>query len=114
MDQFDIFTVRDLRERTGDLLRDAEAGRLALITKHGRPAFLAVPFDERLLIYGVNRAMAMHLYEKGLVTLSQAARISDYSLFMYLGKAIEFGKTKDLFTNPKDKKTEAYLTGQFG
>jgi len=40
MVQFDVFTVRDLRERTGDLMRDAEAGRLALIAKHGRPKFL--------------------------------------------------------------------------
>ena len=46
--------------------------------------------------------------------MSQAARISDYSLFMYLGEAIEFGKTKDMFTQPKDPKTEAYLTGKFG
>lgn len=91
MEQFDIFTVRDLRERTGDLLRDAEAGRLALITKHGRPAFLAVPFDERLLIYGVNRAMAMHLYEKGLVTLSQAARISALSVEDFLDLLNEVG-----------------------
>lgn len=46
--------------------------------------------------------------------MSQAARISDYSMFMYLGKLIEFGKTKTLFTNPVDKKTEEYLTGKFG
>ncbi len=46
--------------------------------------------------------------------MSQAARISDYSMFMYLGELIEFGKTKTLFTNPVDKKTEEYLTGKFG
>lgn len=46
--------------------------------------------------------------------MSQAARISDYSLFMYLGEAIEFGNTKDMFTQPKHPKTEAYLTGKFG
>ena len=46
--------------------------------------------------------------------MSQAARISDYSLLMYLGEAIEFGKTNDLFTYPKDPRTEAYLTGKFG
>jgi hypothetical protein len=38
MEPLDVFTVRDLRQRSGDLLRDAEQGRLALITKHGRPA----------------------------------------------------------------------------
>ncbi len=46
--------------------------------------------------------------------MSQAARISDYSLFMYLGELVEYGKTKDLFTNPKDPRTEQYLTGKFG
>lgn len=46
--------------------------------------------------------------------MSQAARISDYSMFMYLGKLIEYDKTELMFTNPKNKKTEEYLNGQFG
>lgn len=46
--------------------------------------------------------------------MSQAARISDNSMFMYLGELVEYGKTSDLFTNPKDKRTEEYLNGQFG
>ena len=46
--------------------------------------------------------------------MSQAARISDYSMFMYLGELIEYDKTRIKFTNPRDKRTEEYLTGQFG
>lgn len=46
--------------------------------------------------------------------MSQAARISDYSMFLYLGELIEYDKTKTMFTTPKDKRTEEYLTGQFG
>ncbi len=46
--------------------------------------------------------------------MSQAARISDYSLFMYLGELVEYGKTKHMFTNPQDPRTEQYLTGKFG
>ena len=46
--------------------------------------------------------------------MAQAARISDYSMFMYLGRLIEYGKTKNLFTRPVNKKTEEYLTGKFG
>jgi phosphate transport system ATP-binding protein len=46
--------------------------------------------------------------------MSQAARISDNSMFMYLGELIEFGDTKQMFTKPKDKRTEDYLTGAFG
>ncbi|WP_294143184.1 phosphate ABC transporter ATP-binding protein PstB [uncultured Sanguibacteroides sp.] len=46
--------------------------------------------------------------------MSQAARISDYSMFMYLGELIEYDETQKMFTNPQDKRTEEYLTGQFG
>ncbi len=46
--------------------------------------------------------------------MSQAARISEYSMFMYLGDLVEYGKTKMMFTNPRDRKTEEYLTGKFG
>lgn len=46
--------------------------------------------------------------------MSQAARISDYSMFMYLGELVEYDSTQVMFTNPKDKRTEEYLNGQFG
>jgi phosphate transport system ATP-binding protein len=46
--------------------------------------------------------------------MGQAARISDYSMFMYLGKLIEYDTTEKMFTNPIDKRTEEYLTGKFG
>ncbi len=46
--------------------------------------------------------------------MSQAARISDFSMFMYLGELIEWDKTSKMFTNPADKRTEAYLTGKIG
>lgn len=46
--------------------------------------------------------------------IAQAGRISDYTTFMYLGDIIEFGETKRVFTVPKDKRTEDYLTGVFG
>jgi phosphate transport system ATP-binding protein len=46
--------------------------------------------------------------------MQQAARVSDYTGFMLLGELVEFGVTKDLFTNPRDKRTEDYITGRFG
>ena len=46
--------------------------------------------------------------------LQQAARISDYTGFLYLGKLVEFGETTKLFTAPKEKLTENYITGRFG
>lgn len=45
---------------------------------------------------------------------AQAARVSDFTAFLYLGDLIEFGTTGKLFTVPKDKRTEEYLTGKFG
>lgn len=46
--------------------------------------------------------------------MQQAARVSDYTAFFYLGELIEFGETDQIFTNPKLKKTEDYVTGRFG
>ena len=46
--------------------------------------------------------------------MQQAARVSDVTAFFLMGELIEFGKTQDIFTAPKDKKTEAYITGRFG
>jgi phosphate transport system ATP-binding protein len=46
--------------------------------------------------------------------MQQAARVSDYTGFMLLGELVEVGATRELFTNPRDKKTEDYITGRFG
>ena len=46
--------------------------------------------------------------------MQQAARVSDYTAFMYLGELIEFGPTEKIFTIPEDKHTEDYISGKFG
>jgi len=46
--------------------------------------------------------------------MQQAARVSDFTAFMYLGELVEFGATETLFTTPQDKRTQAYITGRFG
>jgi phosphate transport system ATP-binding protein len=46
--------------------------------------------------------------------MQQAARVSDYTGFMLLGELVEFGLTRELFTNPRDGRTEDYITGRFG
>ena len=46
--------------------------------------------------------------------MQQAARVSDYTAFMYIGKLIEFADTNTLFTNPEQKQTEDYITGRYG
>ena len=56
------------------------------------------------------------LYTIVIVThnMQQAARVSDYTAFMYLGSLIEVGRTDEIFTKPKVEQTEAYITGRFG
>lgn len=57
-----------------------------------------------------------HDYTVVIVThsMQQAARVSDYTAFLYLGELIETGKTSDIFTRPHQKATEDYITGRFG
>ena len=46
--------------------------------------------------------------------MQQAARVSDYTAFMYLGEVVEFGNTNQIFTNPAKRQTEDYITGRYG
>jgi phosphate transport system ATP-binding protein len=46
--------------------------------------------------------------------MQQAARVSDYTAFFYIGELIEFDLTRRIFTNPEKKQTEDYITGRFG
>ena len=55
-------------------------------------------------------------YTVAIVThnMQQAARVSDFTVYMYLGEMIEHGRTDELFLKPKSKQTEDYITGRFG
>jgi phosphate transport system ATP-binding protein len=55
-------------------------------------------------------------YTVVLVThnMQQAARVSDYTAFLYLGRLIEYGETSQIFENPREELTEKYITGKFG
>jgi phosphate transport system ATP-binding protein len=55
-------------------------------------------------------------YTIAIVThnMQQAARVSDFTAFMYLGELVEFGETTRIFTTPKDRRTQDYITGRFG
>ena len=46
--------------------------------------------------------------------MQQAARVSDYTAFFYMGNLVEFDSTEKIFTSPKEKQTEDYVTGRFG
>jgi prevent-host-death family protein len=73
------FSIRDLREHTGDLVRNAEQGQLAVVAKHGQPVFVAVPLDATMLQYGVPAALALKLFQEGALSLARAARLAGMS-----------------------------------
>ena len=63
--------------------------------------------------------LVMELKEKYTIVMvthnmQQALRVSDYTAFFLLGELVEFGKTDDIFSEPRDKRTEDYITGRFG
>lgn len=80
----DTFTVRDLRERTGDLVRACEAGSLSLLTKHGKPLCITVPMDDLLLRHGIPSALAVQLYRSQSVSIGVARRIAGIDLEQFM------------------------------
>ena len=63
--------------------------------------------------------LALQLKERYTIVMvthnmQQAVRISDYTAFFLLGELVEFGQTEKLFSQPKEKRTEDYITGRFG
>jgi predicted HTH domain antitoxin len=83
------FSIRDLRDRSGELSREAEAGRLSLVTRHGQPLFVSVPFTEDVVASGVHTALAVSLFKSGDLSLGLAAKLAriPYADFIeYLGE----------------------------
>jgi prevent-host-death family protein len=85
------FNVRDLREKTGALIRNAEEGNLSLITKHGHPVFVAVPFKDELLEWGVHVMFAICLYKEEILSLSKAAKLAGQPLESFMEKLGSLG-----------------------
>lgn len=70
----DTFSVRDLKERPGAIIKDDDEGHMSLVTKRGRPIFLAVPFSEDMLTLGLHKHLALQLLKQGSVTLDKPLR----------------------------------------
>jgi predicted HTH domain antitoxin len=79
-----VFSARNLRNRSGELIKDASKGRISLITKYGRPAALTIPFDAALLSEGIHRRLAVQLYAMQALTLSRAAKMADLPIERFL------------------------------
>lgn len=82
----ETFSIRDLRERSGELVREAEAGHLSIVAKHGRPLFVAVPMDENLLKEGIGVALALRLYAEKTISLGKAAKLAQLSLEEFIAR----------------------------
>ncbi|MDA3941128.1 MAG: UPF0175 family protein [Spirochaetia bacterium] len=80
MKNIDVYSVRDLRVHSSTFLGGAKKGQISIITKHGKPAILALPFDRQLLEVGINLDLAVKLYENKIISLSKAAKIASLSM----------------------------------
>lgn len=80
----EMFGIRDLRERSGDFSRTAEAGQLAIITKRDTPLMVGIPFTKELLEQGIGVNLAVHLFQNKLATLAKAARIANKPLAEFI------------------------------
>ena len=109
----ETFTVRDLRERTGELIRGAEKGQLSVITKHGNPVFVAVPFDDALLESGVRVSLALKLFDDGTLSLAQAAKFSGVGIEAFIERAGAAGLTV-VRTTPAELNAELEVIAKHG
>lgn len=80
----EAFAVRDLREHTGELVRNAETGAYSIVSKHGKPLFVAMPFTDELLKSGVNVALADKLVLQGELSVAAGAKLAKLPYARYL------------------------------
>ena len=89
--KIDIFSVRDLRTEASSMVRDAENGQISIITKHGKPKAVTLPFNRELLDLGIATDLALHLFENGLVSMKKAAKLADKTLDEFMDLLPERG-----------------------
>ena len=87
----ETFSIRDLRERTGELVRTAESGHLSIVAKHGHPLFVAVPLDEHALSQGINVALACRMFADHVLSLGKAAKMANIPVETFIERLGEMG-----------------------
>lgn len=80
----EAFAVRDLREHTGELVRNAESGGYSVVSKHGRPLFVALPFSDALLASGVSVALADKMVLQAELSVAAGAKLAGMPYARYL------------------------------
>ena len=78
------FAVRDLREHTGDLVRNAKNGAYSVVSKHGKPLFVALPFNDDLLKSDINIALADKLVLQAELSVAAGAKSASMPYARYL------------------------------
>jgi len=78
------YTISDLNDYGAQVLKNAEASKLAVVTDQGRPIFVAVPFDDLLLDKGIRLALAVRLFDEEALSTGQAARFASVSLAEFM------------------------------
>ena len=78
------FGIRNLREKIGSYAAQAEAGAISIITRNGTPLTVNIPFDETLIKLGVHKALAVKLYQEGVLTLNKAARLAEMPMDKFI------------------------------
>ena len=78
------FAVRDLREHTGELVRNAENGGYSVVSKHGKPLFVALPFNDAMLLSGVSVALADKMVMGGELSVAAGAKLAGLPYARYL------------------------------
>jgi prevent-host-death family protein len=87
------FAVRDLREHTGELVRNAENHQFSVVSKHGKPLFVALPFDDTMLSSGVAVALADRLVASGELSVAAGAKLAAMPLASYMQHLGSVGHT---------------------
>lgn len=80
----ETFAVRDLREHTGELVRNAESGQYSVVSKHGKPLFVAMPFTDALLNAGVSVALADKMVLSAELSVAAGAKLAGMPYGRYL------------------------------
>lgn len=84
-------TLHDLTHHQAATMKPGEPGELTVVTDHGQPLFVAVPFDDLLLDRGVRLALAVRLFDSEVLSTGQAARFAEVSLAEFLETCSRLG-----------------------
>ncbi len=115
--------VKDILKRSGSALSGGQQQRLCIaraiavkpeVLLLDEPTSALDPISTLKIEELINELKENYTIVIVTHNMQQAARVSDYTAFMYLGELVEFSDTATLFTNPREQRTQDYITGRFG